>query len=338
MDSHSRAPAQADGGATPNQPLQAKISQMIRGFDSPDPKSAFINDIWPKLQNEYDTMRTGLEEFCTDTLKRQAIKCQVTSRTKTVDSIKLSLDRRESKKGKRFESLSDVLDEVHDLVGLRVVLDFPNDIERAIRFIKKSFREEKEPAIFRPDREVGRSWKTWFGAYQTQNYRLSIEKGEGGALSQFYHVMFEIQLTTIAESLYNRLAHSLFYKGSSGPLTGQDEIVMDLSHGISLCYALCLMYMKEKLGTSCAKRGDKDELMSATDVPDSLTVNEIVEDGSKFHENLTRNTYFDIPSQQSLTTAFEIPPEGYISIDHLKRWINKEIVYGLLIFNVCQEY
>lgn len=37
--------------------------------------------------------------------------------------------------------------------------------------------------------------------------------------------MFEIQVTTIADDLYNKLVHPLLYKGPS--LTRQDEIVAD---------------------------------------------------------------------------------------------------------------
>ncbi|KAK4205814.1 hypothetical protein QBC37DRAFT_248112, partial [Rhypophila decipiens] len=140
-----------------------------------------------------------------------------------------------------------IFDEIHDLVGLRIVLQYPDDMQRAIDFIKGNFSEVRQPAVFRSDREVGRYWKPWFGAYQTRNYRLRLEDQKCRTLSQFCGVLFEIQLTTIAEDLYNRFAHTFLYKGLPETLSRQDEMVIDMAHGISLCYSLCLMYMKENL-------------------------------------------------------------------------------------------
>ncbi|KAK0718460.1 hypothetical protein B0T26DRAFT_331851 [Lasiosphaeria miniovina] len=104
MDSYSPAPAQAGEIDAPDQSLRAKINQMTQEAVSPDPKSTFVNDIWPKLQDEYDTMKERLEEFCKDALKRNAIYCQVKSRTKEVASIKKSLDRREEALWKQSNS------------------------------------------------------------------------------------------------------------------------------------------------------------------------------------------------------------------------------------------
>ena len=139
-----------------------KRDQMIRASISPDLKGAFFHDIWPALQGEYEIMMRGLKEFCENALNHEGIACQVTGRTKAVDSIQKSLDRREKARGeqKPLESLSDILSEVHDLVGLRIVLEFPESMEPAVGLIKASFREEKEPAIFLSNREVGRSWNT----------------------------------------------------------------------------------------------------------------------------------------------------------------------------------
>ncbi|KAK4675111.1 NACHT and WD40-domain containing NOD-like receptor 5 [Podospora pseudoanserina] len=317
MDAHSQAPLQAGDGDAPNQSLRVKINQMTEGPVSLDPKSAFVNDVWPKLLNEYDAMRERLEEFCKSALERRAIDCQVKSRTKQVDSIRKSLDRREKalldRSQKQFESFSDIFSNIHDLVGLRIILEFADDMERAVRFIKESFRKEEEPVIFVRDREVGRSWKTRFGAYETRNYRVSLEKAKCGALSQFCDVMFEIQVTTIAEDLYNKLAHPLLYKGSS--LTRQDEIVIDMAHGNALCYALCLAYMEDKLKKRANKIVGRAELATATE--------EIARDGTRFRESLTKGASFDTPvSPHGLLEALEIPPEGYNTVDDLKQWIN----------------
>jgi hypothetical protein len=48
--------------------------------------------------------------------------------------------------------------------------------------------------------------------------------------------------------LYNKLAHPLLYKQQAGDISRRDEMVIDLSHGLSLCYSICLLYAQDKLG------------------------------------------------------------------------------------------
>ncbi|KXX83370.1 Kinesin light chain [Madurella mycetomatis] len=327
MDSHALVPAQARETLTGNQPLRARIDQIMRETPSPDPKHAFVHDIWPLLRGEYETMMKSVKEFCENVLEQGAIDCQVLGRTKAVESVGKSLDRREKylweQQQKRFESLADIFRELHDLVGLRIVLDFPDDMEKVIRFVQETFREEKTPAVFSPEREVGQSWTSWFGAYQTRNHRVSLKSGISGTLSRFCGVMFEVQLTTVAENLYNRLAHPLLYKHSFGPLTRQDEMVADMSHGIAICYTLCLMYMKDKL----EKRSevlDMDGLAATTDGPGSGLVHEIEKSGARFYQGLRRSARFDtsisLPPQPRPT-----PPEGCSSIDDLKEWLSTKL-------------
>jgi len=261
-------------------------------------------------------MREGLEEFCKHSLKSRAIKYQVESRTKDTDSIRKSLDRREEAlwkdKKRRFKSFSKIFNEIHNLVGVRIILEYPDNMRRAIHLIKESFREERKPTVFRSNRTVGRVWKPWFGAYQTLNYRLSLEDDKCETLSQFCGVMFEIQLTTIAKHLYNKFAHPLLYKVSADTLGRQDEIVINMAHGVSLCYSLCLMYMKEKLGKDSDKIPNKDRLVAET---------------INFQQTLKGTSFDAFTTLKGPATAVDIPPEAYKSTGNLKEWIDRRIRY-----------
>jgi hypothetical protein len=70
--------------------------------------------------------------------------------------------------------------------------------------------------------------------------------------------MFEIQLTTFSEYLYNDLAHPLLYKSPPGLLTLQEEMTVDLSHGLSMCLELCKLMLKKKLGTRSGEPNRKE--------------------------------------------------------------------------------
>ncbi|KAI6354993.1 hypothetical protein MCOR25_008387 [Pyricularia grisea] len=50
--------------------------------------------------------------------------------------------------------------------------------------------------------------------------------------------MFEVQIVSMADDMYNKLAHDLLYKDAGEPFTRQDWMTLDLSRGIAKCFAL----------------------------------------------------------------------------------------------------
>ncbi|KAH7176129.1 hypothetical protein EDB81DRAFT_771952 [Dactylonectria macrodidyma] len=268
MDSQSLPHIPSSRGDASNASLQEKIACTIReARQGEPPKDVFIKDVWPILEVDYKTMVRELVEFCKNKLREKRITCNVTGRAKSRDSISESLHRREKhlmeQQNKQYESLRDILNDIHDLAGIRIVVDFPSDIDNVSSFIQETFRQVKEPNVFSPDRRVSDVWQPLFGAYKTCNYRVEVKLGTEGALSQYCGVMFEIQLTDLSESLYNRFAHPFLYKKSSDQLDRQDEIVVDMSHGIALLYSLCLVYMQDRLESSASYIDEKDKLLGA---------------------------------------------------------------------------
>jgi hypothetical protein len=111
MDSHSLDPAQGGDADVPDQQLWTKRDQMIHASSNSDFKGAFFHEVWPALEGEYEIMMRQLKEFCENALKHEGIACQITGRTKVMDSIRKSLDRREKalEEQKQLKSLSDIL-------------------------------------------------------------------------------------------------------------------------------------------------------------------------------------------------------------------------------------
>ncbi|RYP09068.1 hypothetical protein DL765_008590 [Monosporascus sp. GIB2] len=318
MNPQSAASFQEGDGDAPSQLLRAKIDRIVRDAGRDEAfRDVFVNDVWSELRPDYDKMVKGLQHYCKEKLGQMGITCNIQGRAKTQESVRKSLERREDhlweKEHKRYAGLEDIFHDIHDLAGIRIVVTFPSDIGKAGSFIQQSFRPMKAPAFFRPDGNVGQFWKPWFGAYECHNHRVSLENGKAGALSQFCDVMFEIQLTTCSEDVYNSLAHSLRYKRSSGPLTLEDEMVIDMSHETSLLYNLCLMYFKGKLDKS---PNVSDELLRA--VGHSVG-NEAVAD-----ENFSVRPGGKI-RREELMKALESPPEECHSIADLQRWLTKKL-------------
>ncbi|KAL8318561.1 hypothetical protein RB597_005713 [Gaeumannomyces tritici] len=237
--------------------LRAKIDSLIESQQVPnvgDPeerskllRETFINNVWPAVQGDYKRMMEGLKELLEKSLMNEGIHAGLSARVKEVESIDKSLRRRDDHlakdKGKRFESLDDVLRHIHDLIGLRIVVPFRDELAKAKKSIERTFSRQGEPTHFLPDREIGQKWKKFeFGAYETLNYRLSHRTG------QYRDVTFEVQLTGLAEHLFNMVNHPFLYKGAYGPLTEADEMVLDQLHGHAKGFTLSIQQLvKDRL-------------------------------------------------------------------------------------------
>ncbi|KAF4460911.1 vegetative incompatibility HET-E-1 [Fusarium albosuccineum] len=229
--------------------LHEKIDSLeLRVSDGRSVGEAFIENIWPALKSDYEEMLPKLIKFCKTYIK---VPATIEGRVKSCDSIRKTIDRRERYRidhGNRpYSNTAEVFRDVHDLVGLRIVVDFTSHLDLINEFIKDAFWKRKEPNVFSSDRQVGHQWKPWFGAYQSWNHHVSIRPGTARILQPYRSVMFEVQLTCLSESLYNRLAHRLLYKGSPDSITKKDEMVIDLAHGMSLCYSMCLLFFEDRL-------------------------------------------------------------------------------------------
>ncbi|KAH6962578.1 WD40-repeat-containing domain protein [Ilyonectria sp. MPI-CAGE-AT-0026] len=254
--------------SVPQNPLHVKIRCAIS--DAPQdkpPKEVFVECVWPKLAADYGSMVQELIKYCNDQLGDKGIPAKVEGRAKSQGSIRDTLERREQHRMKQkkgpYRDMQQILDDMHDLAGLRIVVDYPSDMDKTNQFIKATFEAKKTPNEFSRDRPIGKLWETWFGAYESFNHHVTLKSDTLGIPQIFCEVMFEIQLTSLPETLYNRLAHPLMYKKPSQPLSRNDEIVIDISHGLALCYSMCQVYMQDKLEGPTRSLNDNKELRDA---------------------------------------------------------------------------
>ncbi|KAI1073023.1 hypothetical protein LB507_008920 [Fusarium sp. FIESC RH6] len=245
--------------------LRDKIDAALQNVrPEQSPKTAFI-EVWQVVQSDYETMRHIVHQYISRLLDEKRVRATVASRTKTVESISKSINRRDDAEAKeqkqKFRSPQDIFDDLHDLVGLRVVVDYPSGLDKSFHLIEESF-QIKMFNSFSSDRAVGQQWKPKFGAYETRNYLL--RPGSSIDLATYAGVLFEIQVTTMAESLYNKLAHPLLYKASQGGLSRKDEMIIDMGHGAALLYWITVACVEERL------EGNFDETVQTSKFPQSV--------------------------------------------------------------------
>ncbi|KAL8367221.1 hypothetical protein RB599_010285 [Gaeumannomyces hyphopodioides] len=195
-------------------------------------REIFVSEIWSQVKGGYDKMLQDLKAHFKARLEAKDIAADLSARVKDVGSIKTTLERRE--KTKLFASINDVFIEMHDLVGLRIVPHTSESRKEVQDFIGKEFHQLKPTAHISSDRKVGEFWDVRFGAYESNNHRVGINLdygAYGGSLSSYEGVMFEIQVTSLADMLGNILAHPLQYKKKHGPLDKRTEQTLDLLNG-----------------------------------------------------------------------------------------------------------
>ncbi|KAM0228772.1 hypothetical protein ACHAPO_010522 [Fusarium lateritium] len=223
------------------------IKERTDGVQNSDNmKGVFVERFWKDVEGHYDKMRLQLLEYCKAEVN---VPADFESRVKSPGSIKKSIERREAariKNGEQpYSSLEDIRTDVHDLVGIRIIVDFTPHLDDVNNWIKSSFSQDKDPIPFHADRVVGQNWTPWFGAYYCCNHHISVKPETANHLAPYAKVMFEIQVTCLSERLYNRLAHPLLYKGTQENLSRKDEMVIDMAHAMSLCYSMCLLYFQD---------------------------------------------------------------------------------------------
>ncbi|CAH0042151.1 unnamed protein product [Clonostachys rhizophaga] len=247
-----------------DQPLHVKI----RGLFSDTPICGnvmlqFVERIWPELESGYALLMREMRQYCT---RHVNVPNTVTGRVKSRDSIEKSIKRREEDRITRgkgpYTKIDEILEDLHDLVGIRITVDFLSDTKLADAFVKKFFQPTKGPNVFDRDRPVGKQWNALFGAYESTNHHVIVRPEVPNISHKFDNVTFEIQVTCLAESLYNKLAHPLLYKENYGSISRKDEMVIDLSHGVALCFSICHLLMQDKLDDG-AKSIDEPGLRDA---------------------------------------------------------------------------
>ncbi|KPA36012.1 hypothetical protein FLAG1_11243 [Fusarium langsethiae] len=193
-------------------------------------------------------------------------------------------------------NFNELLSEVHDLAGIRIMVDLPHNLEATSSLIgaTKAFLAKEDPIEFKANRTVGKLWQHWFGAYECVNHHVTAQFPAHDPLQCYNDVLFEIQVTTVAASLYSKIAHPLHYKNQAGELSRGDEIVVDFTRGLSLCYYLCLYYNDDKLSA-----GDIEFMRRHASINQGKRSESMLEDSGMMLPGLTelqRKDVKDVPA------------------------------------------
>jgi len=157
-----------------------------------------------QLLPTYEAFATRLETLLKDLFEAGGLKLHFTeSRAKSIESLKEKINRPE-------KSYNDLLTEVPDLVGIRAILYYQDDIDKAGEILKKEFEIIEEEGEHQPDKYS----PDQFG-YISMHYIIVLKENNRANLAEwkaFQGIKAEIQVRTLLQHSWAAVSHALQYK------------------------------------------------------------------------------------------------------------------------------
>lgn len=157
----------------------------------------YKNDI-----KRYDDFKLKIEVLIKELLIQNGLNFhKVESRTK--DALKL--DEKILRKNEKYSSLS----EITDLIGIRIITYFEDEVDKVAKTIDSEFVTDKENSIDKRELESDR-----FG-YKSLHYVVSLttQRKKLTEYKRFKDIKIEIQIRSVLQHAWAEIEHDLGYKG-----------------------------------------------------------------------------------------------------------------------------
>lgn len=161
------------------------------------------------ILEEYDkskvvlgNLSTTLKALTISLLKQKGIKAhQIETRVKERNSLEKKIIR----KGQKYNSFS----QITDIVGVRIITYFEDEIDQIASIIKKEFTIDKKNSIDKREVESDK-----FG-YRSLHYVATLKKERTilAEYSDYTDIKFEFQIRSILQHSWAEIEHDLGYKG-----------------------------------------------------------------------------------------------------------------------------
>jgi ppGpp synthetase/RelA/SpoT-type nucleotidyltranferase len=161
--------------------------------------------IYKGVRNKYEKFGGELDNLMRRLLEAEAIEAQVTFRVKTVESFTEKIKRKKSE-GKDYNN---PLEEITDIVGIRIITYYLGDVIKIGDLVKKEFQIDYENSLDKS--ELLESDR--FG-YLSVHYIISLSSPRKDTTEWkiFDNIQSEIQIRTILQHAWAEIDHKLRYK------------------------------------------------------------------------------------------------------------------------------
>lgn len=157
-----------------------------------------------KERNNYNEFSERLNQLIISILQSHEIKPhQISVRVKEFDSLKKKIENKEN----QYSDLS----EITDIVGIRIITYFEDEVDLIADIIKREFDLDDKNSIDKRKSEVDK-----FG-YKSLHYiiSLSAKRNKLSEYSKYKNLKAEIQIRSILQHSWAEIEHDLGYKSKS---------------------------------------------------------------------------------------------------------------------------
>lgn len=207
----------------------------------------FINQ-YKREYDFYDKISSKAKEIIQERLSEAWIIAIVTSRAKSLDSLKNKIEKIHSETP--FKRVDTIRNNIKDLSWVRIALYFPSDKEKIEELINKDFRIN-DIKIHTNHKESD----TWYWA---THYLVDINKV--GTNKRYKNSLIEIQVASVLMHAWSEVEHDLIYKEKNWKATKNEIKIIDEINEIVKKWEDAL----ERLNLATEKRIKEDDKITSS--------------------------------------------------------------------------
>lgn len=196
--------------------------------------AAVIGDAVARYERERDRylkLALRVADLCrTEVVEANAVRAQVTSRTKTVRSFEEKLKRFSRRQDKNFSTVDEVFNEISDFAGVRIATYRPEDQQRVADAVCALFSGPGGGAVeVDPKDKLNPAAGQFYRATHIQVYLPASELV--GNFENLKGASCEVQVCSMMAHVWNEIEHDIGYKPEGeGPSDAERGLLETLGH------------------------------------------------------------------------------------------------------------
>ncbi|KAL2829863.1 hypothetical protein BJY01DRAFT_261142 [Aspergillus pseudoustus] len=165
-------------------------------------------------RSEYVSIAQESAERLTQALSDAGVPHKIESRAKAIERLEIKVYGR--KNDGKYDNINDIVADIVDLAGVRVLVYFPSDKERVEKFITENFEVHSNPRFGGEEsKEIERASHKYiprYPGYCADHYRATLKLEKSQEVKRCHNLRVEIQVTTILRHTWAEVGHDWNYK------------------------------------------------------------------------------------------------------------------------------
>ena len=183
----------------------------------------FENDI-----GQYKMLEASLAKELRKLTFDAGINAILTTRIKDPESLREKLSNRQIEKNKHYNNSQEIFDDIPDLVGGRIALYIPSDLNKIEPLLKTIFIIE-DTREFPEKQRICNGYKRKNKGYCATHYRVRFSNPVTNL-----NPTIEIQVASVLMHAWSEVEHDLVYKQKKGLVSVAEYEILDVINGLML--------------------------------------------------------------------------------------------------------